>query len=168
MKAWSEFRNWVKYVREYKDNKENDLVSANQLRDANLTIERLVNELKQKDTLAQEKEELLNKRNNRVSLLTDKLRDEKIINKMHIESIAELTEEIDNLENSLKDKISIIKKLNMKYAQKQRKTQKLEKELQKMEHKINFLEHSKHAPTKEEIIAYETMMKEVEKRQKQK
>ena len=37
--------------------------------------------------------------------------------------------------------------------------------LEKANHKINFLEKSKRAPSKEEIIAYETAMREVEKRQ---
>ena len=41
---------------------------------------------------------------------------------------------------------------------------KLTKELERANQKINWLKTNQKAPTKEEIIAYETRMKEVEKR----
>lgn len=166
MKAWSEFKNWVKYVREYKDNKDNDLVSANQLRDANNTIELLKNEIKQKDYIAKETQDLLCKRNDRVRILTDRLTDEKTKNKFHLESIGELETQLDDYEKEIIEKNKTIKKVNMKYAQSQRMIQKLEKDIQRKDHKINFLLASKEAPSKEKVMAYEKCMKEVEKKAK--
>lgn len=161
------FKGWLYYIRDYKDNVENEMISQQMLVDANTRIELLSNELKHQEDLYKEQSELLSKRNDRIKILTDKLTDEKILNKMHIETIEELTSQIDEMEQELKDKNKTIKKLNMKYAFSQRKIKKQEKDIQRKDHKINFLLASKEAPSKEKIMAYEKCMKEVEKRQKE-
>ena len=162
------FKGWLYYMRDYKYNVENDMVSQQMLVNANMTIERLTNEIKEKEFLANEKDDLISRLNERIRILNGKITDEKVKNKLYIISIDELKNEIEDLEKEIKDKNTTIKKVNMKYAQSQRMVQKQEKDIQRKDHKINFLLASKEAPSKEKVMAYEKRMREVEKRQKEK
>lgn len=169
------FRGWLNYIRDYKDNIDNDLVSAQMLVDANKEIENLIYKIDGLKYIQKEQNDLVAKLNARIQRLNGKCGGLKRENNGLLEVATKLNNDYIEAVDVIEEKKLMIKQLNMKYAQAQRKMKKLTKEIEslnqelaKKDHKINFLKSSKHAPTKEEIIAYETQMKEVEKRQKNK
>lgn len=169
------FRGWLNYIRDYKDNIDNDLISEQRLIDANKEITKLQKKIEELECLIKEYEHLIQLREIRIEegnkKISTLMRENKILQENYLIIMRDnekLEEKIDTIEKRRRANAAAI-------GQKQRKINKLEKAmaelienhkyaLAKLEHKINFLENSKHAPTKEEVIAYETSMKEVEKR----
>ena len=161
-------RGWLNYVRDYKDNKDEGLISQQRLIDANNIIKGLNDKIEKITYNYKEQGDLLKLRNKRIEVMEERYT-----------SLIKRTDEIrKNLEDTYKEVKDLKKKLNEKELARRKnagaigglnkKINEFKMELEKANHKINFLENSKRAPSKEEIIAYETRMKEVEKRQKSK
>ena len=160
------FRGWLNYVRDYKDNKDNDLICEQRLIEANNKVDELEKIIDNLKTLLKEKDTLITLRNKRIETTNQKCSD--------------LIRRNDELRNNLETSGKEIKELSLKLNEKELARRKnagaigglkarineLKLALDKANHKINFLENSRHAPSKEEILAYETRMKEVEKRQR--
>lgn len=158
-------RGFWKYIKDYKDNK--DLLGENlrekelndKISELNDELEKLSYIRKEKDNLIALKEKRIEAMGNKISSYakrTDELR-----------SVVEtLSKENDVINGQLKIKELARRKTAGQVGGLKAKINILKLDLDRANHKINFLEHSKHAPSKEEIIAYETRMKEVEKRQK--
>lgn len=169
------FRGWLNYIRDYKDNVDNDLISEQRLIDANKEIEKLNNKIKDLEFIGKVNDELIKKQDGRIQELNKKYSSLRKGENEKFKEIEELQQFINQLTNDLEE-TEYRRRVNAtEIGHKQRKINKLEKEkeelkleIAKKDHMINFLKSSKHAPTKEEIIAYETQMKEVEKRQKNK
>ena len=169
------FRGWLNYIRDYKDNIDNDLISEQKLIDANKEIEKLKKKIETQEYIYQEQCELSAKLDARIQKLNGKYGGLKRNNNELMKSLVASNNDYMEAVDVIEEKKLIIKQLNMKYAGSQRKIKKLtneieelNQELAKKDHKINFLKSSKHAPSKEEIEAYEMQMKEVEKRIKNK
>ena len=167
------FRGWINYIRDYKDNIDNDLISEQKLIDANKEIEKLKDDVKMYKHLLQEENKMVENLDARIQIRNSQYSGLMKERKTLQDSFNLIQEDNSKLEYIIDEKNKTIKQLNMKYAQSQRRIKKLNSELEKYihelakkDHKINFLQSSKHAPTKEEIIAYETQMKAVEKKYK--
>lgn len=169
------FSGWIRYIRDYKDNVDNDLISEQRLIDANRVNSILEAQLKQEKELTKERENALQLAENRIQSLNEKYSElKKEIKTIEIEK-ANIIKEMAQITNRL-ETIEYKRRVNaVEIGHRQRKINKLTKEIEnlkqelaKKDHTINFLKSSKHAPTKEEIEAYELRMKEVEKRIKSK
>ena len=170
---------WINYIRDYKHNKEyleiKESESVENKRQVRKLNKKLNKEILDKTLIATEKDNLLALREQHIDNLGESLKKTKIENAKLQNTINILNAQLDDAEekntdllNTLDEKNKTIKQLNMRYAQSQRKTQKLEKDIQRKDHKIKFLLASKEAPSKEKVMAYEKRMREVEKRQKEK
>ena len=163
---------WLRYIIDYPYNKIDIELFEGEQKEDKQRIKRLKNQINNevinRKIIEQEKDGLLKLRDDKIQILSSKLSEAKIDNATKQNVINILNEQLDDAEETIEKKILIIKQLNMRYAQAQRKIQKLEKEAQKNEHRINFLKSCKDAPSKEKVLAYEKCMKEVEKRQKAK
>lgn len=164
------FIGWFRYVRDYKNNLENESIYEGNMVELQKKINKLEKKYNQeilsRKLIEQEKNNLLQLRNDKIDILSSSLTQAKIDNNTKQNVINILNEQLDDAEETIKNKILIIKELNMRYARCQRKIQKLEKDAQKNEHRINFLKSCKDAPSKEKVLAYEKCMREVERRQK--
>lgn len=169
------FSGWIRYIQDYKDNVDNDLISEQRLIDANKEIEHLTFKIDGQKYIQKEQNELIQKLDARIQKLNGKCGGLKKSEKELTQNLAKEQE----INQELQNKLEMVEKRRRVNAttigQKQRKINKLEKEMAQLEenhklevarlkHRINFLENSKHAPSKEEILAYEKSMKEVEKR----
>lgn len=167
IKSYRGFRGWVQYIRDYKDNVDNDLISQQRLVDANRIIDRLKIKIKKMETLSREKDNLLALREQKIDqyntrytdLKKDNTTKQNVINILN-EQLDDMTIKCNDMEHKRRITASAIGGLKKRINH-------LEKELDKANMRINWLKRNQKAPTKEEILAYEMQMKEVEKRQKQ-
>jgi chromosome segregation ATPase len=154
------FRGWLNYIRDYKDNK--DLLGEN-LKEKELqdTIEKLTTNSKEKDNL-------LALRNQRIDVLNQEITDLKQRNDELRRNLNTTMKENEKLQEKVKEKEKARRKNAGAIGGLKAKINELTKDLERANQKITWLKTNQKAPTKEEIIAYETRMKEVEKRQKEK
>lgn len=160
------FRGWINYVRDYKDNKDNDLISSNEVRKANNKITKLEKQIEQLSYLEKEKDNLLELKEKRVEALNNKIsnyvkrNDElrSIIETQYKEN-EELKEKVEQKELSRRKSAGAVGGLKAKINE-------LEEQLIKANYTINFYKTHQKSPTLEELKAYEYSRKEVEKRQK--
>lgn len=154
------FRGWLNYIRDYKDNK--DLLGEN-LKEKELqdTIDKLTANSKEKDNL-------LALRNQRIDVLNQEITDLKQRNDELRRNLGTTMKANNELQEKIKEKELARRKNAGAIGGLKAKINELKQDIAKKDHKINFLEKSKHAPSKEEVMAYETAMKEVEKRQNEK
>lgn len=152
------FRGWLNYIRDYKDNK--DLLGEN-------TLEKeLREEIEKLKANSKEKDNLLVLRNNRIDALGEELINErKRCNELR-SNLQSYGKEVDKLEEKVKEKELARRKNAGAIGGLKAKINELTKDLERANQKITWLKTNQKAPTKEEIIAYETQMKEVEKRLK--
>ena len=160
------FRGWINYIRDYKDNIDNDLISANEVIKANEEIKKLKKKIADNVYIAKEKDGLIAKLNQRIDYLNEK-----------ISSHAQRCEELrKNLNTTMKENEHLNEKLKEKEKARRKnagaigglkaKINELTNQLDKANYTIDFYRKSK-KPNIEEIKAYDTRMKEVEKRLKQ-
>lgn len=152
------FRGWLNYIRDYKDNKDlfgDDLVE-NELREE-------ISKLKANSI---EKDKLLALRNNRIDALGEELINErKRCNELR-SNLQSYGKEVDKLKEKL-EKTELARRKNVgAIGGLKAENNKLKQDLERANQKITWLKTNQKAPTKEEIIAYETRQKEVEKRLK--
>ena len=160
------FREWLKYVRNYKENKENDSIYDHKIIEKNKEIAAIKEELKKSDFLNEERANLIKLQEKRIQNLNQKY--------------TEIKKEIKGLNEILKVKKELINDLNNKLIEKEKsrkasagalggyktKISQLQKELEKANYTINFYKTHQKSPTLEELKAYEYSRKEVERRQK--
>lgn len=176
MKKWlNGVGDWLNYVRNYKVNKDNDDISVAVIRDLNLRIEKLKKELKDREYIATEKDNLLALKEKRIESMGNKIsnyakrNDElrSVIETQYKEN-EKLQEKIKEKELARRKNAGAIGGLKAKINLLNTNIIHLCKDLERANQRITWLKTNQKAPTKEEILAYEMRMKEVEKRQKQK
>lgn len=174
-KTYREFVSWVKYVREFKDNKDNDTIYDNNIIAKQKEIDDLKKTIDNRAEIAKAKDGLIELLDKRTSVLGSELSNTKKRNNELRKTISILYRQNQELQNKVVEKELLRRKkagaiggLKATITKHENKIAKLEKELERANQKINWLKTNQKAPTKEEILAYEMRMKEVEKRQKQK
>ena len=154
------FRGWLNYIRDYNDNK--DLLGEN-------TLEKeLREEIEKLKANSKEKDNLLVLRNKRIDSCNEEIIDLKRHNDEIRRNMQELGKENKKLHEKLQEKETARRKNAGAIGGLKAKINELKQDLERANQKINWLSNNQKAPTKEEILAYEMRMKEVEKRQKQK
>lgn len=152
------FRGWLNYIRDYKDNK--DLLGEN-------TLEKeLRDEIEKLKANSKEKDNLLVLRNKRIDSCNEEIIDLKRRNDEIRRNMQEMGKENKKIHEKLQEKEKARRKNAGAIGGLKAKINELTKDLERANQKITWLKTNQKAPTKEEIIAYETRMKEVEKRQK--
>ena len=174
-KTYREFVSWVKYVREFKDNKDNDLIYDNNMIAKQKEIEELKKTMDNRAEIAKSKDGLIELLDKRISLLGTELSSTKKRNSELRNTISMLYRQNQDLQSKVDEKELLRRKkagaiggLKATITKYENKIAKLEKELERANQKITWLKNNQKAPTKEEILAYEMRMKEVEKRQHEK
>lgn len=153
-------RGWLNYIRDYNDNK--DLLGEN-------TLEKeLREEIEKLKTNSKEKDNLLVLRNKRIDSCNEEIIDLKRRNDEIRRNMQELGKENKKIHEKLQEKEKARRKNAGAIGGLKAKINELKIDLERANQKINWLSNNQKAPTKEEILAYEMRMKEVEKRQKQK
>ena len=117
---------------------------------------------------SKEKDNLLVLRNKRIDSCNEEIIDLKRRNNELRKAMQELGKENKKLYEKLQEKETARRKNAGAIGGLKAKINELKQDLERANQKITWLKTNQKAPTKEEIIAYEMRMKEVEKRQKQK
>ena len=152
------FRGWLNYIRDYNDNK--DLLGEN-------TLEKeLREEIEKLKANSKEKDNLLVLRNKRIDSCNEEIIDLKRCNDEIRRNMQEMGKESKKLQEKLQEKEKARRKNAGAIGGLKAKINELTKDLERANQKITWLKTNQKAPTKEEIIAYETRQREVEKRQK--
>lgn len=171
-KGYKGFIGWINYIRDYQDNIEYLEIKEGEAIEKNKEIKRLKKRLNQemvnKVLIEKEKDNLLKLREEKIEILSKKLSETKIQLKKEYEENEQLYNENLELGNKLIEKENQRRKYAGAIGGLKAKINTLEKQLEKANLKINWLSNNQKAPTKEEIQAYDTRMKEVEKRLKEK
>lgn len=176
MKQWYDgVCDWLNYVRNYKESKNNEDITDGTIVELNKKIAKLKNEKKQLSYIGKEKDNLLELKEKRIEAMGNKIsnyakrNDElrSIIETQYKEN-EKLKEKLEQKELARRRNAGAIGGLKATITKHEKKIADLEKELERANQKINWLKTNQKAPTKEEILAYEMRMKEVEKRQHEK
>ena len=165
-KLYLEFRDWLNYVRSYKENMQNDLIMDHRLIEYKEQVDKLTKEKKEQEYIAKEQSNLVLLRDKRVQSLSDKY-----------SSIVKRNNELRNTVQTLSNKISELNALILEKEEARRKNagaigglkaqvNNLTKKLDQANYTINFYKSHQKSPTLEELKAYEYSRKEVERRQK--
>ena len=160
MSNYDGFRGWLNYIRDYNDNK--DLLGEN-------TLEKeLREEIEKLKANSKEKDNLLVLRNKRIDSCNEEIINLKRRNNELRKAMQEFGKENKKLQEKVQEKETARRKNAGAIGGLKAKINELKLDLERANQKITWLKTNQKAPTKEEIIAYETRMKEVEKRQKEK
>lgn len=154
------FRGWLNYIRDYKDNKN--------LLGENLKEKELNDRIDQLRGLTKEQSDLLVLRNNRIDNCNQEITDLRKRNDELRRNLGTTMKANNELQEKVKEKEKARRKNAGAIGGLKAKINELKQDLERANQKITWLKTNQKAPSKEEIIAYETRMKEVEKRQKQK
>lgn len=160
------FRGWLNYIRDYKDNIDNDLIKEQMLIDANRQIGILNVQIGTLCKQDKEKDDIIKKLNLKIIELKEKLSDTKQKEHNWLISLDNLEQSYVDLQNKLEEKELLRRKCAGQVGGLKAKISVLKKDLARANQKINWLSNNQKAPSKEEIQAYDLQMKEVEKRQK--
>jgi chromosome segregation ATPase len=148
----------LNYIRDYKDNKD--------LSGENLKEKELQDRIDKLTTNSKEKDNLLALRNQRIDVLNQEITDLKQRNDELRRNLNTTMKENDKLQEKVEEKEKARRKNAGAIGGLKAKINELKQDLERANQKITWLKTNQKAPTKEEIIAYETRQKEVEKRQK--
>jgi chromosome segregation ATPase len=160
------FRGWLKYIRDYKDNKDNDLIYDHKLITKCEQIRKLQEEIAKKEFLAKEKDNLIELREKRIDALNNKISNY-VKRNDELRSIIETQyKEINDLKEKIEEKELSRRKSAGSVGGLKAKINELDEQLIKANYTINFYKTHQKSPTIEELKAYEYSRKEVEKRQK--
>lgn len=159
------FRGWLNYIKDYKDNK--DLLEEN-LREKELNdkINKLNDEIEKLSYIGKEKDNLIALKDRRIEAMGNKISSYAKRNDELRSVIETLSKENDVINEQLKIKELARRKTAGQVGGLKAKISVLKKDLARANQKINWLSNNQKAPTKEEILAYELQMKEVEKKLK--
>jgi chromosome segregation ATPase len=158
MSNYDGIRGWLNYIRDYKDNKD--------LSGENLKEKELQDRIDKLTTNSKEKDNLLALRNQRIDVLNQEITDLKQRNDELRRNLNTTMKENDKLQEKVEEKEKARRKNAGAIGGLKAKINELKQDLERANQKITWLKTNQKAPTKEEIIAYETRQKEVEKRQK--
>ena len=161
------FREWLKYVRNYKNSEEEENTRDCILREKYKEIETLKKEIKNCDFMNEQRAELMKLQEKRIQNQNKKIRELKIREKEFIEKMEDDLKIREDLEKKLNEKEQSRKASASALGGYKAKINQLQKELDKANYTIEYYRKSK-KPTLEEIKAYEYQRKAVEKRIKNK
>ncbi len=169
MKQWlNGVGDWLNYVRNYKESKDNEDITDGTIVELNKKIKRLNKRIEQASYIAREKDNLISLRERRIDALNNKI-SSYVRRNDELRSIVETQyKENELLQEKLKEKELARRKNAGAIGGLKAKINELKTDLERANQKIIWLKNNQKAPTKEEIIAYETRMKEVQKRNKEK
>ena len=161
---------WVKYIIDYPYNKiDLELLDGerkeNQKERQRLN-KKINNEVINRKIIEQEKDSLIQLLEKRIQVLGKELASTKKRNNELRNTIAVLYNQNENLEIEVERKELLRRKAAGAIGGYKAKINEMKKDLERANQKIIWLKNNQKAPTKEEILAYEMRMKEVEKRQK--
>lgn len=160
------FKGWVRYVRDYKSNIKNSHQYEEYIDETSKLREQLKQEIENKKLIGQEKDNLLKLREEKIQILSNELcRAKKEIKKQITEKEIYI-DEYERTQYLLDEKEKARRKYAGSIGGLKAKISVLKKDLARANQKINWLSNNQKAPTKEEILAYELQMKEVEKKLK--
>lgn len=155
--------NWLNYVRNYKENKDNDLIYDHKLIERHKQIRALQEELARKECLEKERTDLMALREKRIQQLNKKITELNLQKRELVECLAYAQIKMNMLEDKLAKKESSRRKNASAIGGLKAKINSLTKELEQANYTINYYRKSK-KPNVEEIKAYEYQRKAVEKR----
>lgn len=162
------FREWLKYVRNYKNSEAEENTRDCLLKEKYKEIDALKKEIKNCDFMNEQRAELIKLQENRIQNLTKKHGElKKEINKLN-ENLELKKKIINDLEKKLNEKEQSRRKSAGVVGGLKAKINQLQKELDKANYTINFYKTHQKSPNIEELKAYEYQQKEVEKRIKNK
>ncbi len=161
------FREWLKYVRNYKNSEEEENTRDYLLREKYKEIDALKKEIKNCDFMNEQRAELMKCYEKRIQNQNKKIRELKIREKEFIEKMEDDLKIREDLEKKLNEKEQSRKASASALGGYKAKINQLQKELDKANYTIEYYRKSK-KPTLEEIKAYEYQRKAVEKRIKNK
>lgn len=167
--------NWFIYVISYKENKENDLINDKKIIEKNKQIEKLKKEIENYKNYENEKINIIKLREKDIKKLSTKIHEYKSQLKEITEKLLHEQEENMQLNKKLETKEHERRTSAGAVGAKQKKINRLKKEIEELNKQhtleilsknatIEYLKKHRRAPTKEEVIAYELSLKEVEKR----
>lgn len=162
------FREWLKYVRNYKNREDEENTRDCLLREKYKEIDALKKEIKNCDFMNEQRAELIKLQENRIQNLNKKVRELKLNQKQLIKTISEDSIIREDLEKKLNEKEQSRRKSAGVVGGLKAKINQLQKELEKANYTINFYKTHQKSPNIEELKAYEYQQKEVEKRIKNK
>ena len=165
-RTYREFVSWVKYVREFKDNKDNDTIYDNNIIAKQKEIDDLKKTIDNRAEIAKAKDGLIELLDKRTTVLGSELSNTKKRNNELRNTISILYKQNEDLEIKV-EKVELLRRKKAgAIGGYTKEVNRLRQELERANQKIHWLKTNQKAPTKEEIIAYETRQKEVEKRQR--
>lgn len=169
MKQWlNGVGDWLNYVRNYKESKNNEDIADGTIVELNKKIKKLQKEAKNREYIAREKDSLLELKDKRIEAMGNKISNYAKRNDELRSVIETQYKENEKLQEKVKEKELARRKNAGAIGGLKAENNKLKQDLERANQKITWLKTNQKAPTKEEILAYEMRMKEVEKRQKQK
>lgn len=169
MKQWlNGVGDWLNYVRNYKESKNTEEITDGTIVELNKKIKKLQKEAKDREYIAREKDNLIALKEKRIEAMGNKISSYAKRNDELRSIIETLYKENEKLQEQVKEKELARRKNAGAIGGLKAKINELKQDLERANQKITWLKTNQKAPTKEEIIAYEMRMKEVEKRNKQK
>lgn len=166
-KTYRGFLGWLRYVRDYKDNIDNDLVSEQRLIDARKEIDKLHNYIEKTTNNYKDLEILMFMREEQIHKLNNKVGELQKERKEYQNTIVVLEKHCDELEKKLQKKEHSRRQSAGAIGGYKAKINQLEEELAKANYTINYYRNNRKKPNVEEIKAYEYSRKAVEKRIKE-
>ena len=160
------FREWLKYVRNYKNSKEQEDTRDCKIRKLENKIKKLEVQLEEKNTIEEERTNLYQKRENVITLLNEKVSNLMKRNKELRKLFQESQDEVKELEAKLAEKEHSRRVSAGAIGGLTARINELKKKLINANHIINFYKTHQKSPNIEELKAYEYSRKEVERRQK--
>lgn len=160
------FRDWLNYVRNYKENKENDLIFDLNLIEKQREIDKQKVEIAGYKCLIKEIQNLIHLQEERIHKLKNKFKEKMLLIKDLDNQITTYNDRIQKLENKLANKEHSRKISAGAVGGLKAKINQLQKELDKANYTIEFYKTHQKSPTVEEIKAYDYQFKQVEKKLK--
>lgn len=157
---------WWNYVRNYIENKLNEEIADHRTIELNKKINKLEEEIKQREYIAKEKDNLIQLREKRVQSLTDKCSSYAKRNNELRNTVQKLSNQVDDLTKQVQEKETLRRKNAGAIGGLKAQVNNLIKQLDQANYTIDFYRNHRKSPTLEEIKAYEYQRKEVERRQK--
>lgn len=166
MKQWlNGVGDWLNYVKNYKESKNNEDITDGTIVELNKKIKKLQKELKDREYIATEKDNLLALKEKRIEAMGNKISNYARRNDELTSVIETQHKKNEKLQEKVKEKELARRKNAGAIGGLKAKINELKEQLDKANYTIDFYRKSK-KPTLEELKAYEYSRKEVEKRQK--
>ena len=160
------FKGWIRYIRDYKQNVENAHQYNEYIDERSQLQEQLNQAIFDKNMYEIELLEIKTQKDQKIKTLKSLIRREAVDKTTCQNAVHLLTQQVNELKNKIKEKELLRRKTAGQVGGLKAKISVLKKDLARANQKINWLSNNQKAPTKEEIIAYELQMKEVEKKLK--